>query len=117
MDRITPLDRRYWRARQIPDEDCHISAVSAMDPDTGSRFTHAAFECDSQSDPEKRYKGIVSFNGQIEAISCDCPDCSSPPEELDYEPAYREGHRTCKHAEKALLLAGYPVAAEFRNAL
>jgi hypothetical protein len=94
----------------MPQGDITVSGIKFMDPETGSMFVRAGFTCQSQSDPATTYHGRVQFNGCIEVIECDCKDFTTPEEELDYLPAYLEGHRVCKHASKALIETGYSIA-------
>ena len=91
MDEITPFDRRMWRAMNIPDQDIKVRGVRSLDPETGSMFVDATFECKSQSWPGKTYRGEVAFDGELETCYCECPDTA----------------KQCKHAIRALMNLGF----------
>jgi len=75
----------------VPDNEIVIRGVRSLDPETGSVFVDADFECKSQTYPDKTYRGRVAFDGDLETSYCECPD----------------EEKICKHCLKALMRLGY----------
>jgi hypothetical protein len=103
QDQVTPFDRRFWRAQDIPGDEIVTLAVAHWDEETASRFVDASFMCLSQSGSYQVYHGRVTFNGSLEVAECECKDKHSK----ENEPVLYEGIRVCKHSLAALLKLGF----------
>jgi len=101
VDTISPVDRRLWRAADIPPKHLVVWEIRLLDPSTGDVFVHANFACVSQTEPRTgHYLGSVAFNGTLESSACECADFGKAAASMD-------GQAVCKHVLAALLRLGF----------